>query len=299
MKKGAKKAGKKPAKNSKDKNEQIKSDIFNFDNEIVIGVTKLPDKPSNKKNKKDSKNKQENKKAENKKSKKVASKSKKDEVAKNKTTNKNKKAKPNKKIDLKKEKRKRRIIAFLKGMAIVTIIVGIFLAIMLSPLFKLEEIEIKGISKISSQEAIILSEIEKGNNIFLINNNSAINKLKQNPYIENVKIKKQLPDKIIIEIKERQATFALKYLEKYIYINNQGYILETAESTNNLPQILSYRTSADKIEIGGRLEQEDLELLGTILKIMESANNNGIGNLITSIDIANKNDIILKLESER
>ena len=91
----------------------------------------------------------------------------------------------------------------------------------------------------------------------------------------------------------------LKYGEKYIYINNQGYILEIAEKKGNLPEILSYKTSQDQITVGGRLENDDLESLGTILKIMESANNHGIGNLITSIDIANKNDIILQMDSER
>lgn len=289
-----KKAGKKPAKKQKNTQE---NEMFNFDNEIVIGVTKLPDpkpekkkKVKNKKKKKEEKNKQSINKNGQVKGTKNSSKNKK---------TKTKKVKPNKKIDLKKEKRKQRIKSFIKGMAIVTITIGSILAFLLSPLFKLEKIEVKGNNKLTNTEIISLSQIEKEDNIFLINNNSAINKIKKNSYIEDVKINKQLPDKITIEIKERQATYALKYKEKYIYINNQGYILEIAENINNLPQILSYRTNEDKIEVGGRLAEEDLELLGTILKIMEAANNNGIGNLITSIDIANKNDIILKIESER
>lgn len=281
MKRG-KKAGTKPAKKSKNTQQ---NEMFNFDNEIVIGVTKLPD-PKPKKKKKPKKPKQIIEKEVNK------------EKIKNAKQN-VKKSKPNKKIDLKKEKRKQRIKAFIKGMIAVTIIIGAMLALSLSPLFKLEKIEVEGNSKVTNEEIINLSKIQKGNNIFLVNNNSVINKIKENSYIENVKIKKLLPDRIVIEVEERQATYALKYEEKYIYINNQGYILEIAESTNNLPQILSYRTSIDKIKVGGRLSEEDLELLGTVLKIMEAANNNGIGNLITSIDIANKNDIILRIESER
>ena len=289
MSKEPKKAGKKPAKNKK-QNKQLENDIFDFDNEIVIGVTKLPEpqKPKKVKQKKVKTKKQ------NSKTKKKANKKSGQAVA-----PKTKKAKPNKKIDLKKEKRKRRILAFVKGITITTVIIGGTLAFMLSPLFHIKTIEVEGNSKITANEAIILSEIQEGNNLFLINSGSTINKIKQNPYIETVKIKKSLPDKITIEITERKATYALAYAGQYIYINNQGYILETAENINNLTQILSYRTSEEKIELGGRLGTEDLELLGTVLKIMEAANNNGIGNLITSIDIANKNDIILRIESER
>lgn len=277
------KAGKKPARK---KNKEQESEMFNFDKEIVIGVTKLPE-PKQEKNK----NKKKNKKSKETKG---------QATRKNKKhTNVNKKAKPNKKIDLKKEKRKRRMKSFIKGMAITTILIGLTLALLLSPMFKLSKIEVNGNTKISNNEIIILSEIEEGDNIFLINNNSVINKIKQNPYIESVKVEKQLPDKIVLQIEERQATYALKYGEEYVYINNQGYILEIAESPNNLPQILSYKTSQEDIKVGNRLSDEDLELLEIVLKIMKVANSNGIGNLITSIDIANKNDIILRLESER
>lgn len=284
MRKKEKKAGKKPAKN---KNMQD-SEMFNFDNEIVIGVTKIPEPKKSKKEKK--KEKQKRKPTP----KKVQAKPKKQEKQEQKI-----KVKPNKKIDLKKEKRKRRAMAFLKGIAITTVVIGILLAILLSPLFKIETIDVTGNSKISKSEIIELSKIEKGKNIFLINSNKTINQIKQSSYIESAKVERQLPDKIVLKIQERQATYALKYDEKYIYINNQGYILEIAETKGNLPEILSYKTNKSQITVGGRLENEDLEMLGIILKIMESANNHGIGNLITSIDIANKNDIILQMDSQR
>lgn len=168
---------------------------------------------------------------------------------------------------------------------------------MFSPLFKIDKIEVKGMSKITEKEIITRSEINEGENIFMVNSNSAINKIKTNPYIETVTIQKQLPNKILIEIKERQATYALNYKGKYVYINNQGYFLEEAETTNNLPEIKSYKT--EEIKIGERLSKEDLDILGTVLKIMESANSNELGNIITSIDIGNKNDIILRIEEER
>ena len=108
MRKKEKKAGKKPAKN---KNVQD-SEMFNFDNEIVIGVTKIPEPKKSKKMKKKEKPKKKPT------PKKVQAKKQKQEKPEEKI-----KVKPNKKIDLKKEKRKRRIIVFLKGIAITTIII--------------------------------------------------------------------------------------------------------------------------------------------------------------------------------
>lgn len=290
-KQGAKRLKKADKKSAKNKQGQAENELFNFDNEIVIGVTKLPEPKKQKKNKKE----RQAPKTKNKTKPKEKNKPKTPKTA----DTKKQKAKANKKIDLKKEKRKRRIMSFLKGVLITTIVIGALLALMLSPLFNIKEIKVEGNSKITGTEIIALSEINIGENLFTINNNTVINKIENNPYIEGVKISKQLPDGILIEIKERKATYALKYNEKYVYINNQGYILEEAETTNNLPEIISYKTAVEEIKIGGRISAEDLELLGTVLKIMESANNNELGNLITSIDIGNKNDIILKIESER
>lgn len=282
-----KKADRKSAKN---KNRQAEDEIFNFDNEIVIGVTKLPEKKTNKK-----KSKQPKKQKNNKKTKKQNKASKEEKSSAKKTT----KIQPNKKIDLKKEKRKRRIKVFAKGVLITTAIIGAILAFLLSPIFALSNIKVEGISKISENEIKILSELNIGENIFTINNNTLINKIKSNPYVEDAKIKKLLPDEILIEIIERKATYALKCNGKYVYINNQGYILEEADSTNNLTEMISYKTPVEEIKVGSRLSGEDLELLGIILKITESANNNELSNLITSIDIGDKNDIILSIESER
>ncbi|MBQ9298214.1 MAG: FtsQ-type POTRA domain-containing protein [Clostridia bacterium] len=276
-----KKADKKSASNKKG---QPNLEKFNFDNEIIIGVTKI-EEPKKEKHKK-KKNVGVGR-AQPKKEKQVKSEYKK------------KKTKPNKKIDLEKERKKRRILAFLKGIAIVTLIMGGTLGIALSPLFEVEKLETEGNNKVASEEIINLSEIEIGENIFLVRNNTAINKILKNPYIEEVKINKQLPDKIVIKIKERKPTFYIESEGKYIYINNQGYILEIKENKDELPQILFNSLKSTKLEPGARLAKENLETLGIILRIMEAANGNGIGNLITIIDIVNKNDIKLVMSSER
>ena len=85
--------------------------------------------------------------------------------------------------------------------------------------------------------------------------------------------------------------------QKYAYINNQGYILEINDKPINVPQITSYKTQ--NIENATRLDNEDLEKIEIVLKIMEIANANQIGELITQIDIENKSNIILKMAGEK
>lgn len=276
-----KKAGKEPAskKKSKKKKQDTKQEDerFSFDNEIVIGVTRLPEEK--KKNNKTNNSKKAPKK-------KIKSK-----------TN-NKKKKEAKIIDEKKYKRRKRILFFIKWTSIITIIIGIIIAILLSPLFNIQQIKIENNEKISSQTIKELSTIREGQNLFSLNKYNIINKLKTNPYIENVEIKRNLPSGITIKITERKATYILKVEEQYACMNNQGYILEMLGANPGLPEITSFETETEDIKPGGRLKNEDLIKMGNVLKIMEAAKNNEIETLITQIDIKDDENYKLTLEGE-
>ena len=126
-----------------------------------------------------------------------------------------------------------------------------------------------------------------------------IKKIKEDPYVQDVKINRQLPNKVQIDIEERQRNFSLEFLNGYAYINNQGYILEISQDKLNLPVIKGASTEENNITPGKRLEQKDLEKLEVAIKIMTIAKENELDEKVTSIDISNKNEYILYLESEK
>ena len=187
--------------------------------------------------------------------------------------------------------------SFLKWIIIITVVIGAIVVFLTSPLFNIKSIKVENNSIIIADEIISLSGIKEGENLFKINKFIIKNNVKKNPYIEDIEIKRELPDGIVINVKERVPTYLLEVEDsKYAYINNQGYILEISSMKLNLPIIKSYKTT--EMVPGQRLIVEDLEKLETVLKIMENAKANEISDLITQIDINDGSDIILYLESE-
>lgn len=174
-----------------------------------------------------------------------------------------------------------------------------FIYFMMSPLFNLTEIQVSNNEKISTDTIISLSNLTIGENIYKTSINKIKNNIKQNAYIESVEVKRKLPNKIIVNVKERKATYNLEYANSFIYINNQGYILDILENKLEAPIIDGYTTSGENIIVGNRLNAEDLEKLGTVLKIMESASVNDIGNLVTRINISDKQNYTIVLEGEK
>ena len=121
----------------------------------------------------------------------------------------------------------------------------------------------------------------------------------ENSYIENIKIHRKLPNTIEIEVEERVAKYSIDYMGKYAYINTQGYILEISEDSKGLPIIQGITTKEEEVVPGNRLNNEDLSSLEEVIKITNSASENGLDGKVTSIDISDKNEYILYIEEEK
>ena len=82
-------------------------------------------------------------------------------------------------------------------------------------------------------------------------------------------------------------------------MNNQGYLLEVAQNALELPIITGFQTKEEDIIPGNRLVAEDIQRLDQVLQIMKSAASNGIKDLITEINVENKQDYVLELKKEK
>lgn len=196
-------------------------------------------------------------------------------------------------------KKKKRVKRIIKWTSLALIIIAGAIFAFASPLFNITQIEVINTNLLSKDKVISLSGIKKDQNIFRFLKSDVIKKIKEDPYVQDVKINRQLPNKVQIDIEERQRNFSLEFLNGYAYINNQGYILEISQDKLNLPVIKGASTEENNITPGKRLEQKDLEKLGVAIKIMTIAKENELDEKVTSIDISNKNEYILYLESEK
>lgn len=265
VKSNKKKADEKSASNS--------NEIFDYNNEIVIGLKVLPepkiDKKQNNKSIKSNKVKDDELDIPFQK-----------ETQKVNTNNVHKKKKKNKKL----------IFKITKWTTLLLVLIGGLICFLLSPVFNIKNINVYGNSKISTETIVSLSGISIDENMFKIRKADVINKIKQNAYIETVEITKKMSNTVEIEVKERTTTFLINIGQGYVYINNQGYILEVSSEKLELPIISGYITANADLIPGNRLNNDDLENLEVVLKIRDTAKSNEILNLITEIDISDEDN---------
>lgn len=196
-------------------------------------------------------------------------------------------------------KKKKRIKRIIKTTILLALIIGGICFALISPIFNVTEINVTGNEQISSDTIISLSQLQIGQNLFKFNRTKTKNEIKTNAYIENVNIKRKIPNKIEILIDERKRDYNVEFLNGYVYINNQGYILEKSEQKLDLPVIKGITTPQEQIVEGNRLNNEDLENLETVIQIMNICKNYELDTKISSIDITNKSNYIINMDEEK
>lgn len=218
---------------------------------------------------------------------------------KNNSNNKKTKGNKSKKTQNKKDNKKKRTMT--KGAKALFSVIGTIILLVLlfsSPLFNIKNIEVEGNSKVSDEKMISISSIQFHTNIFSMKKRDAIEKIKTNPYIEDVKIAIKLPSTVKIEVIEREPRYMLQFADSYVYINNQGYMLEISNEALEVPILIGFTTDLSNIKAGNRINVEDLEKMNMVIKIFETVKSNDMGHLVSKIDISNDKNYTIILESE-
>ena len=217
-----------------------------------------------------------------------------------KMSNKNKiKREEEHKEKLSKEEEKRKIKFVLEILLLLAIIVGGIIFAMLSPIFNIQEIQVNNNNQVSGDTIISLSELKIEENIFRFSTSKVVRKIKENAYIENVKIHRKIPNTVQIEIEEREHIYSADFLGKYAYLNKQGYILEIAEDSKQKLILQGITTPEEEVVEGRRLNEGDLKKLEDVIKIMNAAKEYELDAKVKSIDITDKNEYSIYIEEEK
>lgn len=288
---------------------------FNFEREIVIGVNSNKKSTNNKSfnepkkakrtnvnNKsKESKNLKTNQKKKN------LENTKKSKEAKN-TININSKKRINEKYyeDFNKVKNTKRNSKgknnkiFITTISILFMLISLCIMTLLTPLFNINEIKVEGNNKVTSANIINLSKLKMGQNIFKNNKGKIKKYIKENAYIEDVKIKRILPSTIEINVVERKIEYQIQLISSYIYIDGKGNILEKADTKENAVVLDGFFTSEEQLTKGKKLDNIDLNKISNVNDIKNAISQiEGLQMSDIKINIKKDNDYIIYLNSEK
>jgi cell division protein FtsQ len=132
------------------------------------------------------------------------------------------------------------------------------------PYFRVREVEVEGGRKITKETLLALTVMEGMPNLFSVKLKEVVKRLESHPWIEQVRVRKVFPNKIVIQIEERKP-MAIIQLEELYYIDTKGEIFSPVGERDeyNYPYLtgLTRRVLEKDPAAAKRLITKALELL--------------------------------------
>lgn len=127
-----------------------------------------------------------------------------------------------------------------------------------SPMFVTRHIDITGNVRLQRDMILHLGGIAEGDNAFSVSVAAVEHRLRQTPWVEDVSVKRILPDRFVIRLQERMPSFWIRRNGRLYYANERGEAIAPVESSNfmSLPILTIEPGSEDAIPYLSRLMRD-------------------------------------------
>lgn len=215
----------------------------------------------------------------------------------------NEKQMMNKGIKNKKRKKSRYTIAII--LFILVLLSSGMVLLGMSSVFNISAIQVVGAKHCKSEDVIKASGIWKGTNGFkniggslwnficLRYGQVEANILRKFSYVKNVTVRYVLPNKVLIQVEEREPFVLIPYIGAFLLIDKEGYVLETLEGQEEASLPIAKGLDFVGYELGQALKiknMENFDMLIILLNALTEEEKNDNFKLIDQIDIIDVSD---------
>ncbi len=167
---------------------------------------------------------------------------------------------------------------------------------LLSPIFAITNIDITPMDKYSKEQICDMLNLKEGQNIFLFNRLAANKIIKNNTYIEKADIHYKLPNKIEIDIKERKVRGYVPYMGAYLYIDENGRVLEiNNDMVSALPVVNGLKFT--NFSIGEKIDAQNKDAFNIMVDIAQLMNKYELLNIVVRIDVSDTSRVLAYVNS--
>jgi cell division protein FtsQ len=164
---------------------------------------------------------------------------------------------------------------FWVGSLIIMIALGISLTLLIgylvalsTPLFKIEDVSVKGIRRVSQTDLLQKGELENGVNLLALNLSEVKRKLETIPWVKTVYLRRELPNKLHITVVEQQPLSLVLFNQDLYFLNEEGVLFKKAEARDGLTLPIVTGLGQEDWQPGGRLKTIVLQDLVRLQRLL-------------------------------
>ncbi len=151
------------------------------------------------------------------------------------------------------------------------------------PYFEIKEISIRGLKELTEQDILTQASLTPRQNLLSVNIEGLEKRISSNPWVKNIYVGRELPDRLIMEVKERNPVAMVKQSSELYLMDNEGFIFKKLGKNDEVD--VPILTGID-----GR-EQDKSKLLLSTLNLLKNMSASNRYNYLGGISEVNVDDI--------
>lgn len=151
------------------------------------------------------------------------------------------------------------------------------------PYFQVKEISVRGLKELTEKDILVSADIKPTQNLLAVNKDAVIRRVCANQWVENVYIGRELPGKLVLEVKERNPLALVKQADDFYLMDVKGFVFKK----------LGKGDEVDLPVITGITEQEQVKspLLLSTLNLLKTVSHSSQYAYLGTISEVNIDDV--------
>lgn len=143
----------------------------------------------------------------------------------------------------------------------------VYSCVLSMPYFEVKEVCVRGLKELTEKDVLTQAAILPRQNLLAINMESLEKRISANPWVKNICVGRELPNRLVLEVKERSAVAMVKQSGDFYLMDNEGVIFKKLGKGDEVD--LPVLTGID-----GKEKEKSKLLLGALnlLKTMSASN---------------------------
>lgn len=139
------------------------------------------------------------------------------------------------------------------------VLMGLGGGLMRSPFFNITAVEVYGTQQVCPEEVTALTGVELGLNIFSLRTADVVKAASGHPWIQSVDLVRRLPDKVVLNVTERQPILLVPYRTSFLEVAEDGVVLAVRSTLSGqaLPLVTGFSVK-DEVRLGQQLPGEEV-----------------------------------------
>lgn len=157
----------------------------------------------------------------------------------------------------------RALILLLSAVVLCCLFIYAYGYLLSTPYFEIKEISVRGLKELTEQDVLIQAAMTPRQNLLSVNVDALAGRISANPWVKNIHVGRELPNRIVLAIKERNPVALVKQSNGLYLMDNEGNVFKKLDKNDEVD--LPILTGVDiKEKEKSRLLLSTLSLLQTM-----------------------------------